>query len=393
MGHKRKRQGAKNKKAKKAVETTEPTPSAGTSSTTLPAQTDEGYTHYNSDGDEPNNNSNEPLASDDDDDDDQGDDDQDVEMGLGDTQQNESDVEVTLDFYDPSSADDASIQNFLVPFLKRLPSANSPSLKQALSQTICGQTRVGTTIKVEDDEAPVGFISCLNARSHREMLRPLLSALGKKDGGEKKLFSNVVARCIDPEKGKFEGEKMGVLVTERVVNIPPLVIPKLLEAVFCEIEWAVEDEPTPQLREEFRFGWYLYISEAFIAPDGAADDVEDGMGTEKGKGNEDGEKKKKKKSKKKQKVDLNDLVDNDDSFQYVKVEDYAWFKYASHKLLWPLAAEQEQADGSKPTGGRIGIAMIIAAKNIPKVRQMVEAVVGAIEQPDEENGTKDAMET
>lgn len=36
----------------------------------------------------------------------------------------------------------------------------------------------------------------------------------------------------------------GLLVNERVVNCPPQIGPPLMQALFDEISWAVEDEPT-----------------------------------------------------------------------------------------------------------------------------------------------------
>lgn len=36
----------------------------------------------------------------------------------------------------------------------------------------------------------------------------------------------------------------GLLVNERLVNAPPQVAPPLMQALFDEIAWALEDEPT-----------------------------------------------------------------------------------------------------------------------------------------------------
>lgn len=36
----------------------------------------------------------------------------------------------------------------------------------------------------------------------------------------------------------------GLLVNERVVNCPPQIGPPLMQALFDEISWAIEDEPT-----------------------------------------------------------------------------------------------------------------------------------------------------
>lgn len=36
----------------------------------------------------------------------------------------------------------------------------------------------------------------------------------------------------------------GLLLNERVINCPPQIGPPLMQALFDEIGWAVEDEPT-----------------------------------------------------------------------------------------------------------------------------------------------------
>jgi BCCIP len=36
----------------------------------------------------------------------------------------------------------------------------------------------------------------------------------------------------------------GLLLNQRLVNAPPQVAPPLMQALFDEISWAVEDEPT-----------------------------------------------------------------------------------------------------------------------------------------------------
>jgi hypothetical protein len=36
----------------------------------------------------------------------------------------------------------------------------------------------------------------------------------------------------------------GLLVNERLINSPPQLAPPLVQALFSEIDWATEDEPT-----------------------------------------------------------------------------------------------------------------------------------------------------
>ena len=46
----------------------------------------------------------------------------------------------------------------------------------------------------------------------------------------------------------WDAAHTGLLVSERLVNCPPQLAPPLNQALFDEIEWAQEDEPTQVIR-------------------------------------------------------------------------------------------------------------------------------------------------
>lgn len=90
-------------------------------------------------------------------------------------------------------------------------------------------------------------------------------------------------------------QDVGLLVSQRVVNLPPQLLPPLYDALFDEVEWATEDEvsdniiemafslmsssqvctycnlyfifdllkPTEELQRSFRFKFYLIISKIY----------------------------------------------------------------------------------------------------------------------------------
>jgi hypothetical protein len=45
----------------------------------------------------------------------------------------------------------------------------------------------------------------------------------------------------------WNADGTGLLLSERLLNVPPQLSPPLMQAIFDEIEWAVEDEPTQVL--------------------------------------------------------------------------------------------------------------------------------------------------
>ncbi len=56
----------------------------------------------------------------------------------------------------------------------------------------------------------------------------------------------------------------GVVINERLLNCPPQLASPLHHGLFDEeIPWAVEDEPTEELRHSFDFKYYLLISRVY----------------------------------------------------------------------------------------------------------------------------------
>jgi len=61
-------------------------------------------------------------------------------------------------------------------------------------------------------------------------------------------------------------DSTGLLVSERLVNSPPQLAPPLQQALFDEIAWATEDEPTAELRASFQLQRYVALSRAYCDP-------------------------------------------------------------------------------------------------------------------------------
>lgn len=59
-------------------------------------------------------------------------------------------------------------------------------------------------------------------------------------------------------------------MSERLINCPPQLAPPLQQALFDEIAWATEDEPTAELRASYRLQRFLSLSRAYCDPAAAA---------------------------------------------------------------------------------------------------------------------------
>lgn len=278
------------------------------------------------------------------------------ELVLGDVASDESDAEVGLEFFDPTDADITPASLFVEKFTfecagttKEAAGKNTKAIPaRQLATAICEQKRVGTMVRVTNEEAPIGFISCLNVHVHRKLLRPLREHLVGICGEQQEhaRFRQLLERAFDGGK-KFESGKMGLIVCERVVNLPVQIVPKMLEALFCEIEWAIEDEPSEVEREAFRLGWYLYVTQVYCT------------------GRAEGQP---------QRKQLKGEADEgtDAKIAFGRVEDEVWFKFASCHVMWDITGAESEKDGFR----RRRIAMIVAAGKVPKIRENIETLVG-----------------
>ncbi|XP_024035395.1 protein BCCIP homolog isoform X6 [Citrus clementina] len=124
---------------------------------------------------------------------------------------------------------------------------------------ILAQTTVGTVVKMEgdDDDTPFSIVTALNLgryKDHKcieELKEFLLKVCQEKD--------------VIKDLGLLMGEQahdVGLLVSQRVVNFPQL-LPPLHDALFDEVSWATEDEPTAELRNSFCFKCYLLVSKIY----------------------------------------------------------------------------------------------------------------------------------
>lgn len=287
-----------------------------------------------------------------DDDDDNDDDDDAPELVLKEADEGESDVEVTLEFYDPRADDTTSVDMFLAQWSQLFQKGVSDAFDTAkLADAICAQTRVGTMVRVGEEEAPVGFTSCLNVRRYAELLSPIRETV-ERTAGKASPICKLLSSCFEG-RGKFEREKMGLILCKRVVNFPPQVVPKLLEALFSEISWAIEDEPTLELREEYRFGWYIYITEGlFRTPSDTAQ------------------------------LDKSEGTGSTEDIEFFKIEDEAWWNVATHRVCWNIAG----GDAGKSGIFRKAVALIIAASNVHKARKQVSEMLGVTTEDDVESG-------
>jgi protein BCP1 len=348
---KREREAKGKKPKRKSADVEKPAPAS--------APADNDYVAYASDD------ADEPVvlrAEDDSSSDDESSDDGNIPLGPvaargEDDEDRMSDVDVSFEFFDPVEADSGTIALLMQEFALETRLQAHP-----LAAAIVAQKTVGTTVKITDEPAPVAFVSCLNVRKHRELLSSLFERLEKVGGSVAELIKYGIAPSVDEDEQSRH--RMGLILLERVVNLPPVLVAKLYEALFSEIEWATEDEENERERRAFRFAQFLYVTDGYRAP--LAKDTA-------GEVEADGNAKRRRK-------------ENGAGFTFARPEDEAWLGAAKHMVSWPIEGELPGAGGLT----RRRVAMVIPASKVASVRSKICEIVGLEEDSPECDNTKAA---
>ncbi|CAL1401649.1 unnamed protein product [Linum trigynum] len=165
-------------------------------------------------------------------------------------------VQADFAFFDPKPDDFHGVKTLLQFFLD-----NKEWNLCGFVDLILEQTTVGTVVKLEDDDGDGLFsvVTALNLERYKnhkcmkELEDYVLSV-----GHESNLVDQL--RVLFSKKAR----DVGLLVSQRVVNLPAQLLPPLYDALFDEVSWAVEDEPTEQLRNSFRFKTYLIVTKIYM---------------------------------------------------------------------------------------------------------------------------------
>ncbi|KAK8684884.1 hypothetical protein V6N13_040899 [Hibiscus sabdariffa] len=243
-------------------------------------------------------------------------------------------VQADFAFFDPKPDDFHGLKTLLQSYLD-----NKEWDLSGFVNLILEQTTVGTVVKLEDDEENGVFsiITALNLERYKD----------HKCITELKEF--LLSICLEKDKiGNLRsllGDKahdVGLLVSQRVVNLPPELLPHLYDALFDEIAWATEDEPTEELRNSFWFKFYIVVSKIY---------------------------KHKNASQKR-----SSSTDEGDAFIYVKPEEEILHKLSMWSFLFPLQTQQVAAHELKNYQLN-GIVMAVKAEDISSFRQQLHTLI------------------
>ncbi|XP_052186176.1 protein BCCIP homolog isoform X3 [Diospyros lotus] len=173
--------------------------------------------------------------------------------GSSDEEEFEGTIQADFAFFDPKSDDFHGVKGLLMTYLDHREWDIS-----GFADLILSQTTVGTIVKTEEEDTPYSVVTALNLgryKDHKcikELTDFLLKVCKDKDilGNLRSFF-------------KEQMQSVGLLVSQRVVNLPPQLLPPLYDALFDEISWATEDERTEELRRSFCLKHYLLLTRIY----------------------------------------------------------------------------------------------------------------------------------
>ncbi|KAI9876096.1 MAG: Mss4p nuclear export [Pleopsidium flavum] len=125
----------------------------------------------------------------------------------------------------------------------------------ALTDLILEQPLLGSTVKVDGNETdPYAFLTVLNLHEHREkqVIKDLTTYLRQKSNSNPSLsqLSNLLSSSVSSQ--------IGLVLTERLINIPSEVAPPMYTMLLEEITWALEE------KEPYTFSHYLILSKTYV---------------------------------------------------------------------------------------------------------------------------------
>ncbi|TPX32901.1 hypothetical protein SmJEL517_g04069 [Synchytrium microbalum] len=171
------------------------------------------------------------------------------EEGYEDDEQDEELIDVDFDFYNPKDIDYHGLKSLLGQTF-----ANDSHLVNVgdMAELIISQPNVGTTVKAKDNLDPYAIITVLNLTLHqdKECIKSLREYILEKaqDTPASTKFTSV----LNDTK-----HHVGLIINERLINMPPQVALPAFKMLMEEVQWAVEDD------QPFDFEYFITISKTY----------------------------------------------------------------------------------------------------------------------------------
>ncbi|KAF2754556.1 hypothetical protein EJ05DRAFT_443395 [Pseudovirgaria hyperparasitica] len=135
----------------------------------------------------------------------------------------------------------------------------------ALADLILSQPLLGSTVKCDGNESdPYAFLTILNLQTHKD--KPVIQELTKYLTSKS---SNSSLSQLPELLSPTSSAQVGLILTERFINVPSEVSPGMYKCLLEEIQWALEE------KEPYEFSHYLVASKVYTEVESKLDQEDD----------------------------------------------------------------------------------------------------------------------
>ncbi|OMJ13912.1 Protein bcp1 [Smittium culicis] len=177
-------------------------------------------------------------------------------------------VNVDFDFFDPKDIDFHAIKRMMATMFGDDQELFNTS---ELAELITEQKLIGSTVKVSGEDDPYAIFTVLNMTTlkDKQVIKQLKEYLISKSSkvSDQKLHENLSSILNNNDK------HVGLLINERLTNMPAQIVPPMLKMLVEELDWAIKDN------EPYNFEYYIMLAPIYqeIAP--TISDDEDNSGS------------------------------------------------------------------------------------------------------------------
>ncbi|KAL8698562.1 MAG: hypothetical protein Q9224_001794 [Gallowayella concinna] len=175
------------------------------------------------------------------------------ESSSDDSEDEYDEIPVDFEWFDPQKQDFEGFQMLLRQLLGT--DASSFHLG-AIADLILDQKLLGSTVKTDGNESdPHAVLTVLNLKQHKD--KPVIKALVEYllDRASTDPSLSPLLSLLAPNSGN----EVGLILSERWVNIATEVVPPMYEMLLEEIQWAIDE------KEPYTFSHYLVWSKIYHA--------------------------------------------------------------------------------------------------------------------------------
>jgi len=256
-------------------------------------------------------------------------------------------IEVEIEFVTPKEEHFLNLKSYLTAYCDGSQYNVSELVDMILKQDDVGSV-IASRVSAEEEEDPLGLMTVISLDKAKEFkcLQEIKAHIVKKAPKEE-------AKLV---RDALNAKKTGLILSERLVNVPQDIGGPLVKQLFDEIKWAVKDEK----KKEFDFDQYVLVSRCFLDTFTPPPSVAGGGGK---KNNN----KKRKKGEKEEEV--TELV-------FPNLEDEIFYEESQWSFMWEAGGEDkpQEFEDSKP----MRMCMLIDAKDVGTICEDVQEMFLAL---------------